>query len=71
MEYKSEDDWVSSCKSLNVGIKSSGRGKKTWGKCMRQDLDSFDLKLEQALDCYVEELNIGQMSNLCISSVKN
>jgi hypothetical protein len=35
----SSDDWLSSCKNIEVmGAKSRGSGKKTLGKCVGHDL---------------------------------
>jgi hypothetical protein len=51
LERKDSDDWVSSCRNIEVvGAKSRGRGKKTWGECVRHDLDLLGLKREVALD---------------------
>ena len=46
LERKDSDDWVSSCRNIEVvGAKSRGRGKKTWEECVRHDLDLLGLKV--------------------------
>jgi hypothetical protein len=51
LERKGSDDWVSRCRNVVVaGAKSKGRGKKTWGECVRSDLDLLGLKKEWAQD---------------------
>src|SRR5664279_2262353 len=51
LERKSPDDWVSACRDLEVGgAKRKGRSRKTWGECVRNDMDSLGLKRDWALD---------------------
>ena len=51
LERKGSNDWVSVCRNyVVVGKKCRGRGKKTWGECVRQDLKVFGLKSEWAQD---------------------
>ena len=51
LERKDSDDWVSTCRDFEVmGAKSRGRGRKTWGECLRQDLKDYGLKKEWAHD---------------------
>jgi hypothetical protein len=51
VERKDSNDWVSACRNIEVaGAKSRGRGKKTWGECVRHDLDLLGLKKEMAQD---------------------
>ena len=51
LERKGGNDWVSTCRNIEVvGIKCRGRSRKTWGECVRQDLDLLSLKKEWAKD---------------------
>ena len=51
LERKSKEDWVSACRDVDVaGSKSRGRCKKTWGECVRHDLQSLGLRAECAQD---------------------
>ncbi len=51
LERKGRDDWVSTCRGFDVaGPKGRGRSRKTWGECVRQDLQSLNLKAEWAQD---------------------
>jgi len=51
LERKGSDDWVSSCRNYEVvGQKNRGRGRKTWGECVRHDLQTLGLKAESAQD---------------------
>jgi len=36
--------------NINAGPKGRGRSKKTWSECVRQDLQSLNLKAEWAQD---------------------
>ena len=39
LEQRSEKDWVSACRNLEVaGVKGKGRGRKNWGECVKQTL---------------------------------
>jgi len=47
------DVWggVSTCRGFEVaGPKGSGRSRKTWGECVRQDLRALNLEVEWAQD---------------------
>ena len=47
MECKSGDDWVSVCKNVVVGgLRCVGRGRKTWGECVKDDTDELGLHPE-------------------------
>src|SRR6266536_1419956 len=51
LERKDSDDWTSACRNIDVvGTKSSGRSKKTWEECVRQDLKRLGLMKELAQD---------------------
>jgi hypothetical protein len=51
LERKERDDWVSTCRNFTLpGQVSKGRGKKTWGECVRSDMHSMGLKAEWARD---------------------
>jgi len=51
LERKCSEDWVSSCRDLQVsGDTRKGRGKKTWKECVKNDLRSCGLKAEWAQD---------------------
>jgi hypothetical protein len=51
LERKGSDDWVSTCRNVEVvGAKSRGRNRKTWGECNRKDFDLLGLKREWAQD---------------------
>ena len=42
VEHKSRDDWVSACRNVVVaGVKCAGRGRKTWRKCVKDDMDKL------------------------------
>jgi len=47
LERRGRDDWVSICRGFEVaGPKSRGRSRKTWGGCVKQDLQSLNFKAE-------------------------
>ena len=49
VERLDADNWVSSCRDLNiVGVRKPGRGKKTWFQCVREDMRELGLKREDA-----------------------
>ena len=51
LERKDKRDWVSACRDFEVaGQKKKGRGRKTWGECVRCDLRSQGLKASWAQD---------------------
>ena len=51
LERKGRDDWVSTCRSFEVaGPKSKGSNRRTWGECVKHDLESLNLKEEWAQD---------------------
>ena len=51
LERKGSNDWVSTCRNIEVvGMNSRGRSRKTWGECVRQDLDLLGLKREWMQD---------------------
>ena len=43
VERKSGDDWVSACSNVVAGVRSVGRGRKTWRECVRDDMDELGL----------------------------
>ena len=47
MERKSGDEWVSACRNVVVaGVRSAGRGRKTWRECVKDDMDKLGLHSE-------------------------
>ena len=51
VERKNRDAWVSACRYIQVeGVKPRGRGKKTWGECVAEDMRSAGLRNEDAQD---------------------
>ena len=51
LERKSGDDWVSACRNFEVsGTRGKGRGRKTWGECVKGDMVTLSLKREWAQD---------------------
>ena len=51
LERKGNDDWVSTCRNLEVvGPKGKGRSRKTWRQCVDHDLLAWNLKAEWAQD---------------------
>ena len=51
LKRKDKHDWVSACRDFEVaGQKKKGRGRKTWGECVRNDLRSQGLKASWAQD---------------------
>ena len=51
VERRDAGDWVSSCRNfVVVGQRESGRGRKTWDECVRDDLKKLKLRREEALD---------------------
>ena len=51
LEPKDTSEWVSACRNFEVaGEKIKGRGRKTWGECVRHDLRSGGLKEAWAQD---------------------
>ena len=67
LERKGNDDWVSGCRNFEVaGAKSKGRGKKTWGECVKNDLNLLGLRKEWAYDrAEWRRLIGGKPSNPC------
>ena len=49
VERKSDDDWVSKCRSV-AGARRRGRGRKTWMECVEEDMHRLRLRSEDALD---------------------
>jgi hypothetical protein len=50
VERKSEDDWVSTCRNVVVaGVRCAGRGRKTWYKCVKDDMKALGLHPEWAV----------------------
>ena len=51
VERKSGDDWVATCRDLEVeGVKGRGRGIKTWMQCVNEDMNKLKLRKEDAQD---------------------
>jgi len=51
VERKTEEDWVSTVRKLDVaGSRGPGRGKKTWSQVVTEDLELMGLRREEALD---------------------
>ena len=47
VERKSGDDWVSACRNVVVaGVRSAGRGRKTWYECVKDDMKVLGLHPE-------------------------
>ena len=45
VERKSVDDWVSACRGMEVvGVRVRGRGRKTLGQCVGQDMELLGLR---------------------------
>ena len=54
VERKSGDDWVSGCRSVEVAwVKCKGGGRKTWGKCVKDDMEELGLHPEWAVFSYM------------------
>ena len=52
VERKVDDDWVRACQRIDVeGKRSRSRGRKTWRKCVVEDLKVLGLKEEEAQNC--------------------
>ena len=50
LEHKSVDDWVSSCRRLVVeGARSQGGSRKTWERCVKDDMELLVLHSEWAI----------------------
>ena len=50
VERKEEDDWVSACRNVVVaGVRWVGRGRKTWGECVKDDMEELGLHPEWAV----------------------
>ena len=65
LERKSVDDWVSACRRLVVeGTRGRGRSRKTWERCVRDDMKLLGLHPEWAIfrDMW-RDLIWGQTSN--------
>jgi hypothetical protein len=51
LERKEVDDWVSSCRKFDVeGVIGRGRSGKTWGECVKGDMDFLRVRPEWARD---------------------
>ena len=47
VERKSGDDWVSACRNVVVaGVRCAGGCRKTWKKCVEDDMDELGLHSE-------------------------
>ena len=45
LERKGRDDWVSACRDFGVtGSRGRGRSGKTWGECVKHDLQTLGLR---------------------------
>ena len=50
VERKNGDDWMSACRNVVVaGMRSVGRGRKTWRECVKEDTDELGLHSEWAV----------------------
>ena len=50
VERKSGDDWVSACRNVVVaGVRCAGRERKTWYKCLKEDMKVFGFHAEWAV----------------------
>ena len=43
VERKNKDDWVAACRVVVEGEKGRGRGRKTWHKCVVEDMRKLKL----------------------------
>ena len=44
MEHNSGADWVSACRNVLVaGVRCVGKSGKTWGECVKDDMDDLGL----------------------------
>ena len=47
LKHKSVDDWVSTCRNVEVaGVRCRGRNRKTWNKCVEDDMEVLGLHPE-------------------------
>ena len=47
LDCKGVDDWVSACRSVVVaGVRCVGRGRKTWGESVKDDMKLLGLQPE-------------------------
>ena len=50
LECKSIEDWVLACRNVvMVGVRCVGRDRKTWGKCVKDDMKLLRLQPECAM----------------------
>ena len=64
LERKSVDDWVSACRNMEVaGARCKGRKRKTWRKCVEDDMEVLGLQPEWAVFRDVWGTSYGQTSN--------
>jgi len=66
IERKDKEDWVSKCRSLEVGgLRGKGRGRKTWNECVKDDMRRFGLRAADAQDRAGWRRRLWETSNLC------
>ena len=50
VERKSGNDWVSACRNVVMaGVRCTGRGRKTWYECVKDDMEELGLHAEWAV----------------------
>ena len=50
LEHNGVDDWVSTCRNVVVaGVRCVGRGRKTWGECLKDGMKLLGLQPEWAV----------------------
>ena len=50
VERKNGDNWVSAGRNVEVaGVRSAGRGRKTWRECVKDDMDELGSHSEWAV----------------------
>ena len=73
VERKNADDWVSTCRKLEVigeRGRRKGRGRKTWKECVADDMRKLKLRQEDAQDRAFWESGIFGNRPTCASAEK-
>ena len=73
LERRSVDDWVLSCRKVEVaGARCKGRSRKTWKKCVDDDMEVLDLHPEWVADWRYSGIcggtSYGQTSNPSVAN---
>lgn len=71
VERKDKEDWVSKCRSFEIGgVRGKGRGRKTWNECVKDDMRKVGLRAVDAQDRAGWRRRVWETSNPCMHGKK-